>query len=236
MINAIDLYLSVMDKVAEEQNGSMGIARYNRFSKMAELRLMDYLTGDVAGIQPPENYTTLKDKDFTSPFVAKHTAQVQGGVVAKPSDYYEFENAWVIGSYRDKMCEEPALITGDNTPIELTDNDAFDERNNSYILNVKPTMKKPIMKMDGDGFYFSPKDLGSVIISYKRLPIFGEIKIKHDNEFNQDVPDEVNSVNYQWPMGCAGLLEYYIMQQYPTRTREVAFTQQLNAEGKSARG
>lgn len=236
MIDVISVYMDTMDAVAEEQNGQVGFARFNRYSRLGELSLMDYLSGDISGIVPPEPYLTVKNMDYLSPIVTTAGGQTVAGKMQKPEDYYLYGKLAMGSSYRDDLCADPVVITGDHTPIELVESAEFDDRNNSFIEGVKPTIKNPIAKMVGGEFHFSPKDLGVILLEYKKYPVFGFVGSRVDPEFMEEVADPSTSVNYVWDEGCRRLLVWFICQQYPVRTRENALVQQLQAIGKSPRG
>lgn len=225
-----------MDKVKVEQNGSLTFTSYNIKSRLGELRLLDYLSGDVEGLKPPEPYTTQKVRDWLTYFLISVKRLVQDGTLAKEPDYYMWEAASLIGSFKDELCGEPVTITGCDTPIELLDVAVFDARCQTYIASLKPSLKKPIAKSVGKNFEFLPVDLGSVKITYKRLPVFGEIKTTIDTVYNIEIPDPATSIPYEWPEFARPLLTWFIAQQYSVSNREKALTEQLLVEGKTVRG
>lgn len=235
-MNIIEIYNAVADKVKPEQNGTLAISSFNIKSKTAELRLLDYISGDVEGIKPPEPYTTLKVKDWLSYFLKTQTGVTEEGRFAKPDDYYMFESMTIIGSYKDENCGEPIVHVGCDTSIELLDSAVYDKRCFTHIKSLKPSIKKPITRIVGNEFEFNPADLGSIKLVYKKYPEYGQVKIKIDPVFNDEVPDPATSIDYEWPEFARGLLTWFICQQYPTGTREAALTQQLAVEAKSVRG
>lgn len=234
-MNIIEIYNAVQDKVREEQNGSLTISSFNIKSKSAEIRLLDYLSGDVEGIKPPEPYTTMKVRDWLTYFLKSEKLVVEEGMLEKPSDFYMEENASIIGSYKDEQCDEVVTVNGCDTPIEILDGAVYDQRCFTYIKSLQPSIKKPIAKIVGNNFVFNPSDLGSINLTYKRYPVFGEVKVKIDPVYNDEVPDPVTSINYEWPDFARGLLIFFICEQYPVSTRENAFAEQLQLEGKSVR-
>lgn len=235
-MNVIEIYNAVADKVKPEQNGALAISSFNIKSKSAELRLLDYLSGDVQGITPPEPYTTQKLRDWLSYLLFTKPGIVENGVFEKPDDYYMFENMAIIGSYKDDNCGNEIVQEGCDTTIELLDGAVFDNRCNTHIKSLRPSIKKPIAKIVGKNFEFNPADLGSIKLTYKRYPVYGEVKVAIDPIYNDEVPDSATSIDYEWPDFARGLLIWFICQQYPTGTREAALAQQLNNEGKSVRG
>jgi hypothetical protein len=229
------VYLSVMDRVSPEMNGSLGIQEYNRYSKLAELRLIEWLTGNISGQSwYPEPYSTQKVKDFLSPFINTEKKQVENGIAEKPSDYYMWERAAVIGDRLDELCGEPVIITGIDTPIELLDSAAFDTRSQTHIKSLKPSIRKPICKLVGDSILCLPKDLGSIAIEYKRYPVFGELKTIIDPIYNNEVVDVSGSTPYEWKEYARELLVFFIVEQYPVKTRETALQQQQQLIRKTA--
>lgn len=235
-MDSVSIYFDVIDKVKEEQNGSVSISSFNRKSRIAELKLLDYLSGDVEGLKPPEPYQNEKIRDWLTVLLTPVKRVVENGVLAKEENYYMFENASVIGSYRDEHCGEEVIITGCDTPIELLDGAVFDKRCGTHIESLKPSIKKPIAKLVGENFEFNPKDLGSINLTYKRVPVFGEVKVKVDPVYMNEIPDPATSINYEWPEYSRPLLVWFISQEYAVSNRETNLTQQLQAEGKSTRG
>lgn len=235
-MNIIEIYNAVADKVKPEQNGTLAISSFNIKSKTAELRLLDYISGDVAGVAPPEPYTTQKVRDWLSDFLFKQPGVVENGIFEKPEDYYLFDSMAILGSYKDDDCGEEIIRAGCDTPIELLDSAVYDARCFTHIKSLKPSIKKPISKIVGNNFEFNPSDLGSIALTYKRYPVFGEVKVMVDPVYNNEVPDPNESINYEWKDYARELLVWFICQQYPTSTRETSVRQQLEAEGKSARG
>lgn len=234
-MDIISVYNDYLDRTGAEQNGGTSIAKFNRYSKIAELRLEDYLSGDISGVTPPEPYTTEKLRDFLSIMLKSENVQVQDGSFAKPDDYYKFDSSAIIGSYRDELCGKEVLITGEDTPIEVLDGPQFTMRSQTYIKSLRPSAKRPIGKMVGKRIETLPVDLGSVKLYYIRYPVFGEIKVKVDTVYNNEVPDEATSIDYEWDENVRNLLLYFITQQYPVATREKAFVEQNELVGKGPR-
>lgn len=232
----ISLYNDVLDRTATEQNGSLTISKFNRFSRLGELRLLEYLSGDLEGIRPPEPYSTQKLRDFLTPFIVPDTKQVENGTSPLPDNYYKFENLSMIGDYRDEVCGKDVLISNGNTPIEVLDAQQFDSRCQTFIKRLQPSDKKPIAKMEDGGFQYKPSDLGSVKLEYVRYPIFGQIEMMVDNVYFDEVPNPATSIDYEWGDGCRNLLLFFIVQQYPISTREKALVEQNELVGKSSRG
>lgn len=236
-MNVISVYNDVMERVAPEQNGALTIKRFNGYSRIAEMRLLDWLTGDVEGIKPPEPYDNQKLRDWATVLLAKDKQQVTNGISPKPSDYYKFESLVVIGSFLDENdCGKPELIHKADTPIEILDAKQFEKRKLTKIKSLLPSMRKPIARIVGENFEYAPIDLGSVELIYTKYPTPAEVKITVDTVYNNEIPDPINSVDYFWPEFARNLLIYFITQQYPVGTREKALVEQNELVGKSPRG
>lgn len=231
------IFLDVCDRVVPEQNGSIVFSKFNRFSKLAELRLLNWLSGNITGDQNgyPTPYTTEKSRDFLAPVLRTDKKQVQDGIADRPDDYYLFERMAIIGDRRDELCGEDVIITGVDTPIELLDAAVFDSRSQTYIKSLKPSLRKPIAKLVGKVFHFLPVDIGSIIIEYKAYPTpYGELKTTVDPVYNIEVVDTTTSVPYVWDDSVREDLIFFITQFYAGGTRETALVQQNAAIGKTA--
>lgn len=236
-MDVISIYNDVMDRIVTEQNGSITIQQFNRYLRLGSLRLVDYLSGDVEGVKPPEPYLTQKLRDWLTILVTKDSKQITNGTSPRPADYYSFESLKKIGSYLDENdCGEAVVVHNADTPIDLLDSQAFDQRQVTHIKSLRPSENKPIAKMVGNNIEYAPKDLGSVTLEYKRYPVHGEVKIKIDPVYNDEVPDSATSIASEWPEWSRNMLLYFIVQQYPISTREKALVEQNELVGKSPRG
>lgn len=239
MINVFDLYQDVLDRVNEPENGQLAISRFNRYSWIAQLTILDWLSGDISAKEPPEPYLSQKNKDWLSPFITPYPAQVKNSVVIKPNDYYKFENSYVLGQFNQvSNCYELIMDNGvqKNTPISILDGDKFTERSNTYIDELKPTFKTPIAKIVGNNFEFNPTDLGSIVIEYIRYPKKSFLATKFDTVYNEDVYDEANSINFEWEDYARPILVWYICDLFYNYTREQSGFQLNQATPKTARG
>lgn len=238
MILISEIYNAVvLDDINGVENGDVSFSRFNRLSKRAENRMLDFLSGDVENIKPPTPYTSQKDKDWLSPYINKHPVQVIKGLITKPVGYYGWENAYLLRSSNDTTtCDESDIpVPGCNTSIELLDGDKFYERCNTYIEGLQPSFKKPIAKEIGNTFEFLPQDLGSITLEYLKYPTYGKIVPKMDDEFNEEVIDEALSTNYQYDEWARELLIYFIAEAFGIHTRENAIQQQLKSTGALVR-
>lgn len=237
MLNVIEVYQDCLDRIAENENAHLSYLKFNRLSTLGELILIDWLTGDTAGIIPPEPWLTQKNKDWLSFLITKLPAQVQGSIITKPSDYYKYDNFYKLGSYAQADCEEDESQNDQcNTPIEVLDGQQFYTRCRTYIEELKPSFEKPIAKFVGNTIEVFPKDLGSVTLEYIRYPKFGYIVTKKDDVYNQVVADQVKSVNYEWDERARGFLVWVITDLFANSTREQALKQFNQATGKTIRG
>lgn len=240
-IKVISILEDVNDALSPQSNGEISIPLFNRYSKRAELILMDIATGDWKGQQLPEPYTTQKVKDFCAPFIFPFPTNVQDGKIPFPKDYYGFENMVLLGVYgRKKSCtdeeenSEYDVLDDSNTPIELLDGSQFTARCNTYIKLLKPSFKKPIAKIVNNTFEFMPKDLGSIKLEYYRYPKFAEITPTIDTTYNQEIPDPNNSQDYEWDEKARGLLIYFIVDLFANRTSNKAM-KEFNNDSKDTR-
>lgn len=218
MINVNDIYLSTLDKINEDGNGQLSFDRFNRYLWLAQLKCQDWLSGDVANVAPPTPYTAQKDRDWLSPFITKYLAQVKEGVVTKPSNYNLWDNGYLLGDYNANIeCEndeEQGTTTGCNIPIELLSGDEFYYRCTTSIEGLQPSFKKPICKEIGNGFEFSPKELGSITIEYIRYPTRAFLGTKIDESFNDIVYDPATSVDLEWPAFAEDVISWFIADMF----------------------
>lgn len=223
-LSIVEIYDDVVKDTANaDQNGQINYAMFSRLSRRAELRLLDWLSGDVANERMPAPWVTQKNKDWLSPFIKKYPTQVINGFISRPSDYYLYEDFYRIGSKVSDSCDDEDLVDECNTPIEMLDGQQFYERCRTYIEELKPSIYKPITKLVGDKFELRPKDLGSVELEYIRIPVFGSITGIVDPVFNDEVPDVI--VNYEWDERSRPLLVWFIVDEYSNHTREQALKQ-----------
>lgn len=239
MITVQSVYDDVaLDTVDSATNGNLDFETFNRMSKRGELRLMDFLTGDVENIKPPTPYTTEKLKGWLSPFITPYSVQIKNGKITKPTDYYAFENFFLLGTYNQQSaCDEDVdNQEGCNTSIEVLDGNKFYQRCNTFIEGLKPSFTKPIAKEVGKEFEFLPKDLGSIVLEYVRYPVFAKI-IKQEGYdiYHNEVIDESKSVNYEYDESMRELLIYFITQSFGVKVREQALLQANELQGKLVR-
>lgn len=221
MININDLFNSVLDITNETSNGQLSYDRFNRYSWLAQLRMLDWLSGDVANILPPTPYLAEKNRAWLSPFIVKYPSQVTNAIIEKPSDYYVWDNAYLLGNYNagTTECEEDSETEEEvsencNIPIELLSGDEFYTRCTTYIEGLKPSFTKPIAKEIGTGFEFLPQDLGSVTIEYIRYPKRAVLNTKMDEVYHEEVYDAATSVDLEWPPFAQDVLAWFIADMF----------------------
>lgn len=230
MLDAISLYDDVVKDAANaDQNGHLSYAMFNRISRIAELRLLDWLSGDVANEKMPIPWVSQKNKDWLSPFIKKYSAQVEGGVISRPSDYYQYENFYRLGAASGLDCDEDPTADECNTPIELLDGQQFYERCRTYIEELKVSLGKPIAKMVGNQFEVMPRDLGSVELEYIRYPVFASITPKIDPVYNEEVPDVV--VDFEWDERSRPALIWFMVDEFSNHVSNQSM-KQFNAASK----
>lgn len=226
MKKVIRIYNStVRDDVNESENGYYSIQMFNRNLERAELNLMKYITGDlIPSADFPMPYNTQKNKDYLKRFIVKFKANNSFTI---PEDYYGWENLYKLGSYKSSDCDtdETVEVKSCNTPISILDGQAFYSRCNSYIEGLKPTQGVPIAKIVDNTVEIEPSDVGSVCLEYIRYPKYGKIVTKVDKEYNDEVPDEENSVDLEWDEWAIEPLIWFLSNKFFTHTREMGAIQ-----------
>lgn len=227
-----------LDNVNASENGNLSYQMFNRLSRRAELRMLNFLSGGVDDFKLPIPYTTQLLKDILAPMIEKFSVNVEGGIITRPTNYYAFDSMVLLGNYKvEQECEDEDtnVVVGCNTVIELLDSSQFDLRCRTDIEDLKPSLNKPIAKMVGRTFEFAPYDMGSIKLQYLRYPVFGRIVSTMDTVYNQEVVDETLSTNYEYDEFAREMLVFWITQEFSVHTREQALMQANMVEGKSAR-
>lgn len=232
MISAIETYQDCKDLINPQENGMFSYTLFNRWSWIAQLKLLDWLSGDVSAIQPPEPYLSQKNRDWLSDFVTPYPINVSNGIIQRPEDYYLFQDLYSLSG--DTDCDNDEELVVVKKPITLLDTSKFNLRTTTYIRSLKPK-NKPIAKQVGKTFVFEPSDLGSVVLEYIRYPKKAFIATKTDTVYNQQVPDPDNTVDFEWSESSRPLLVWYIADSFANRTRESALKQSNLITGKTTR-
>jgi hypothetical protein len=165
----------VVDNINTPSNGDLSFDRFNRLSERAELRMLDWLTGDIAGIQPPQPYLTQKNKDWASFLLKDYQGNVSKGLLAWPEDYYLYEAMRPINSSLQADCETGKEYESDEPgggTIELLDTQVFDDRANTYVKRLKPSAERAIVRSKGREYRFLPKDLCPEEHIYYLYPVY----------------------------------------------------------------
>lgn len=235
-ISVFDIYQDVLDRINEPSGGQLSVDRYNRFSWIAQLNLIDWLSGSIGAKQPPQMYDEQKIKDSLSTFITSYPVQVVNGKIQKPSDYYLFENMYLLGQFNEQTsCYEEVVENGvnANTAIQILNGDKFTIRSQTYIEGLKPSFTKPITKLVGNNFEFNPTDLGSITLEYIRYPIRSKLVMKEDSITHDEVYDEGNSINFEFEEYARGILTWYIVDQYANFSSNQSLKQDNILTGKT---
>lgn len=222
-MDVIEIYQDCSDLINVEENGQFDYSMFNRFSWIGQLRLLDWLSGDVSGVAPPEPYRTQKNRDWLSDFVVKYPVNVVGGDFIRPDDYYLYQDLYGLSGNVD--CDDDTPIVIIKQPITLLSNSKFYTRVNTFISTLKPTQENPICKQVGKTFEFYPIDIGSVTLEYIRLPLRAFIATVSDPIYNQPIPDVANCMDFEWGEFARSILIFYIVDAFANRNREQALKQ-----------
>ncbi len=237
MISIKELYEDVAkDSANEYENGSLLFDRFNRFSKRAELLLMDWLTGGAAPDNLPTPYLTQKNKDWLSPFIKQAKGQVVGGEWTRPADYYQKDNFYRLGPpvEDDTDCNEDKEPSACNTTIHVYDGKEFNYRCNTNIDELKPSYNKPIAKQIGKTFQVAPLDIGSVGLDYIRYPLFAYIVGSVDQTFNEPIVGPT-SRDYEWDEAVRSILIFLITDMFANNTANGSLKGNNVESGKTER-
>lgn len=216
------------DQAAKDENGYMSYEMFNRMIQRASNRVLDYITGDSDNQKLPISYSTQKAKDFVSFLITKFPSNISNGVITKPSDYYNYENLFILSLKNQQGCSDDNTNCDEDsiaeeviqTPVEILDGQQFYTRAQTYIKGLKPSEKKPIAKMVGNTIEFLPKELGSCTLEYIRYPIAGEIVSSVDPVYYNDVANAALSTNSEWPEWARELLIFFLTQSFATHISE----------------
>jgi len=239
-VDIISLYEdAVRDNSNKDENSYYSYAMFNRMIQRASNSLLDYITGDSSNKQLPISYSTQKAKDFISFLITKYSASITGGIIERPSDYYHYDNLFIL-SLSETGCEEDTAnceteattATIIKTPVELLDGQQFYTRCQTYIKGLRPSPKKPIAKLVGNTIEFEPQELGSCTLEYIRYPIAGEIITIIDPVYYDEVADPIASTDCEWPEWAREALIFFLTDSFANHTREQALKEFNNATGK----
>ena len=113
-----------------------------------------------------------------------------------PTNYLHLSSAKYV-QVTDNQCENKKIKHRD---IELlTDAQIAERLSNSIKM---PTKKNPCMAQYGTYWQFYPSDLKKVHLTYLRLPNTPYYAYTIDEETDEYIFDETNSVNFEYPADC----------------------------------
>lgn len=232
-MDIIGLYENIArDNVNCDENGYLSYTMFNRLIQRASNRTLDYITGDSSAINLPFSYSTQKAKDFIGFLITKFPTLITGGIITKPSDYYTFDNIYIL-SIDDDSCGEDNTGCDEDThipeikgvPVQMLDGQQFKVRSNTWIKSKKPTPIVPICKVIGNTIEFEPKELGSCVLEYIRYPIAGTIVASIDPIYYDEVANPLLSINSEWPEWARDFMIFFSSDSFANHTREQALKQ-----------
>ena len=227
----IPLYEDCRDVINTNENGELSYEMFNRLIYRASLRLLNYLTGGTDGQAPPMAYDSEKAKGFIARLITPYRQQVVDGLLAKPTDYYAFENMYEMtlkenGCEPDKDCDDESNDVNEiiYRDIELLGGQQFKIRAATNIELLKPK-NKPIAKEVENNFEFLPKDIANVRLDYIRYPIAGTVNSVYDATYNDQIADSSTSINSEWGNWAREMLIFFVVDIFSNNTREAALKQ-----------
>lgn len=222
MIPSVDIYNDVRF-IINKENGYLNADDFNDRSWNAQLRFLSWLSGGETGLEIPQQYVSQKNRDWLSPFLLKYPAQISGGFISKPADYYLFDNIYKLNGKKRSDCNDVQQQTVTNKSIDLLSNNKFYERVNSDIEELKPSASNPICKMLENKIELYPVDLGSVVMEYIRYPSKAAISSSEDPATHDEIITSVT--NFEWNEYARPLLTWFIVDEFANHTRESALKQ-----------
>lgn len=235
-ITAASIYNDVTFSLNKSEGGWTSADDFNNCSWLGQLALLDWLSGDISGIVPPEPYLTQKNNDWLSPFLVEYPIQVIAGKITIPTDYYMYESYRKLNGTLTTDCECDEDDNGKifcDTPIELLTTSQYDARCKTWISDLKPSFEKPICTRIGNYLKHNPVDIGSTVLVYKRYPKRAEIAITQDPITHGELVTSL--VDYEWDEYARGILSWFITRQISLHIREQALFLENNAMGKTIR-
>jgi len=212
MIPVVEIYQDVKDQVNLPVMGRFSIDLFNRFSKLAELTLIDWLTfKEGQGRKPveaPAPWLTQKNKDWLQPFIAEYSVYAPKDGFSAPKNYYTFEDMRLV----EVGCDDEL----DENKIDLLTSQAFSTRRKSTI----PGMNGKICEQVDNKFRFSPAEIGDVKLIYIRFPQFASVLKSIDQRYNTEVPAATGNVNYEWHEGVRSILVHNIASRFFVKQKD----------------
>lgn len=216
------LFIAVSQQTNSDENGQL-FTCFNPFLEMAELAIMDWLTGKLdkngSPFPAPSKFLTQKNKDFLSPFIVKKDDNFKEGIIAVPKDYYTFESLRV--AWLNKDCDSNGAPYNWHD-VTLLNSDKVANRLNSSIAGIKPTEERPIAERIATDLVLHPENMdGQHKLIYIRYPKFGKYVTKIDTRFNDAVYDEANSSDLEWEQSLMNYFVDKIMEYFSIRNGAV---------------
>lgn len=231
MISVVGVYNDVRFRVNKE-NGFLSTQEFNDASWMAQLSMIDWITGGSSGTEVPQLYLNQKNRDWISFLIEKYQVTVSDGIFTKPVNYYLFENLYKVNGPTTIVIDgSPVAMDIPDYPISLLSNNKFNVRANSNIEELKPSLDSAISKMFLNKIQILPKNIGDVILEYIRYPIKSLLVTVRDTTYQEDVPNENASTHFEWGEYARGLLVWFIVDEIANHTREGALKQFNTASG-----
>lgn len=239
MVSVIEVFNAVQDQIHAPQNGELTYDDFNLRSKIAELKMLGWLTGNPdAGVQGPTPYDNQKSRDWLTPLIKTIPLDASEGKIIRPDDYYQYENSYVVimecGCTDKDICKCDIEDTKKKRfPVDMLEGQQFYNRVNTNIKLEQPSLKKPIAKQKGKKFEFYPEDIGTVELEYISYPSqYGKIVGMIDKKYNQEVPDLSLSKNYVWDDWALDVLAWFIVDGFANRTRDTTLKNMNSQTGK----
>ena len=215
MISAVTTYYDVLSQVNRPDYGDLSIELFNKFSRLAEIAIFDWLTGkDLSGKgnQPaPAPWLTQKNKDWLLPFSAEpEKRHISTGFFPAPKKYSQFES--LVRYYSKDGVLKYA-------PVDLLTASKFSHRLSSRTIGKNTNIAKQVTKAGIVGFELVPAE-GDYELSYLRLPNFASLVAVEDVVYKTQVPSEDRSKHYEWPEEVATVLIHNISQRFAVHARQ----------------
>lgn len=209
MIKVNELNEKTVAKASTEENGLLTAQLFNSYMKLAELDIMDWLTGD--GKQAPAPILTQKRMDWLRPFIVRSSKNFKN-VLPVPADYYGYKAARSVS------------LTGNKkfiARVDLLNSDAVADIVGSAIEGLKPSLANVKAEIIGKEFQLYPEQMeGQIDLVYYRYPKFGVFGVKNDPVYNSEVYDAATSTDLEWDEALIPYFVWRINFYYNERNRE----------------
>lgn len=226
MIKIQELYDAVNSQANSEENGLVSPV-FNAFLKIAELDVLDWLTGketdnDQRDNRPsPGAFLTQKNKDWLLPFTVPVDQNFKNGTIDVPGDYYTHQSLRVAWQEESKWND-----------VDILNANKVANRLNSKVVGIKPTRNKPIAELmsiqhrtpnvlgDKPSFVLYPEKIdGQYKLVYIRYPKFGSYITTEDPIYRNEIMDP-SSKNLEWSEALLPFFVWRINQLLNKRNRE----------------